>query len=172
LSSQRIQGLYHKENMKNDKALRKHLLYLLTDGGAHLQFDDAVKDMPFNLQGKRPKGGEHSPWQLLEHLRITLRDILEFSRNPKHVSPDFPSGYWPKTEAPPDEKAWNKSAAAFRADLKAMTKLVEDDSVDLFARIPHGDGQTVLREVLLAADHTAYHLGQLVEVRRALRAWK
>jgi hypothetical protein len=172
LSSQRIQGLYHNVNMKNDKALRKHLLYLLIDGGAHLQFDDAVKDMPLTLQGKRPKGGEHSPWQLLEHLRITLWDILEFSRDPKHASPEFPSGYWPKTEAPPDEKAWSKSAAAFRAHLKGMTKLVEDDSVDLFARIPHGDGQTILREVLLAADHTAYHLGQLVEVRRALGAWK
>jgi len=158
--------------MKNDKALRKHLRYLLTDGGAHLQFDQAVKGMPFELQGKRPKGSEHSPWQLVEHLRIALWDIVEFSRDPKHVSPEFPSGYWPATQAPPDEKAWSKSAAAFRAHLKAMTRLVGDDSVDLFARIPHGDGQTILREVLLAADHNAYHLGQLVEVRRALGAWK
>lgn len=158
--------------MKNENALRKHLLYLLTDGGAHLQFDEAVKDMPFEMQAKIPKGGEHSPWQLLEHLRITLWDILEFSRDPKHVSPDFPSGYWPATKAPPDKESWSKTAAAFRAHLKAMAQLVEDDSVDLFARIPHGDGQTVLREVLLVADHTAYHLGQLVEVRRALGAWK
>lgn len=158
--------------MKNDKALRKHLLYLLTDGGAHLQFDHAVQNMPFALQGKRPKGGEHSPWELIEHLRIALWDILEFSRNPKHVSPAWPSGYWPPTQAPPDEKAWNKSAAAFRTHRKGMAKLVEDDSVDLFAPIPQGDGQTVLREVLLAADHNAYHLGQLVEVRRALGAWK
>ncbi len=158
--------------MTNDQALRRHLHYLLTEGGAHVQFDDAVKGMPFELQGKRPKGGEHSPWQLLEHLRITLWDIVEFSLDPKHVSPEFPSGYWPATQRPPDEKAWSKSAAAFRAHLKVMTKLVEDDSVDLFARIPHGEGQTILREVLLAADHTAYHLGQLVEVRRALGAWK
>ena len=164
--------MYHNDVTKNDKALRKHLLYLLTEGGAHLDFDTAVKNMPFALQGKRPKGGEHSPWELLEHLRITLWDILDFSRDPKHVSPAWPAGYRPAKQAPPDQKAWKKSAAAFRAHLKAMIKLVEDDSIDLFARIPHGDGQTVLREVLLAADHTAYHLGQLVEVRRAVGAWK
>ena len=158
--------------MKNDKALRKHLLYLLQEGGAHLDFDTAVKDMPFKLQGQKPKGGEHSPWQLLEHLRIALRDIVEFSRDPKHVSPEFPSGYWPKTQAPTDEKAWKKSAAAYRASLKRLTDLVASEEIDLFARIPHGEGQTVLREALLAADHTAYHLGQLVEVRRALGAWK
>ena len=158
--------------MKNDKALRKHLLYLLQEGGAHLDFDTAVKDMPFKLQGQKPKGGEHSPWQLLEHLRIALWDIVEFSRDPKHVSPEFPSGYWPKTQAPTDEKAWNKSAAAYRTHFRALTELVANEKVDLFARIPHGDGQTILREVLLAADHTAYHLGQLVEVRRALGAWK
>jgi len=157
--------------MKNDKALRKHLLYLLTDGGAHLDFDSAVKDMPFNLQGKRPKGGEHSPWEILEHLRITLWDILEFSRNPKHVSPAWPSGYWPPTQTPPNEKAWNKSAAEFRRLMEGMVGLVEDDSLDLFAPIQHGDGQTILREMLLAADHNAYHLGQLVEVRRSLGAW-
>jgi hypothetical protein len=158
--------------MKNDNALRKHLVYLLNEGGAHLDFDSGVKDMPFALQGKVPKGGEHSPWQLLEHLRIALWDILEFSRNPNHVSPKWPEGYWPKTQKPLSEAAWKKSAAEFRAHLKEMVALIEDDSVDLFAQIPHGDGQTVLREVLLAADHNAYHLGQLVEVRRALGAWK
>jgi hypothetical protein len=109
---------------------------------------------------------------LLEHLRIALWDIVEFSRDPKHVSPEFPSGYWPKTQAPPDEKAWKKSVAAYRGHLKAMTDLVANERIDLFARIPHGDGQTVLREALLAADHSAYHLGQLIEVRRALGAWK
>ncbi len=125
--------------MKNDQALRKHLLYLLTEGGAHLDFDTAVKNMPFESQGKRPKGGEHSPWELLEHLRITLSDILEFSRDPKYVSPAWPAGYWPAKQAPPDRKAWNKSAATFRTHLKEMVKLMEDDSVDLFARIPHGN---------------------------------
>ena len=158
--------------MTNDQALREHLLYLLTDGGAHLTFDAAVKDLPANLRGKKPKGAEHSPWELLEHLRIAQWDILEFSRNPKHKSPDFPDGYWPKTQAPPDDKAWDKSVKNFRADLKAVTDLVRDHSTDLFAKIPHGDGQTILREVLLAADHNAYHLGQLVLVRRLLRAWE
>jgi len=158
--------------MKNDKALRKHLLYLLTEGGAHLDFDAAVKNMPFELQGRVPKGGEHSPWQLLEHVRIALWDIVEFTRNPKHVSPKWPEGYWPATPEPPSKTAWSKSAAEFRSLMEGVVALVKRDSVDLFAPITHGEGQTVLREVLLAADHNAYHLGQLVEVRRALGAWK
>jgi hypothetical protein len=108
---------------------------------------------------------------VLEHLRIAQRDILEFSRNPKHVSPDFPAGYWPAGDAPPDDAAWDRSVAAFRADLKAMQDLVADPKTDLFARIPHGQGQTILREALLVADHNAYHLGQLIVVRRALGAW-
>jgi hypothetical protein len=158
--------------MKNDKALREHVLYLLTDGGAHLSFDAAVKGLPAALWGKRPKGAEHSPWELVEHLRIAQWDILEFSRNAKHKSPEFPKGYWPREQAPPDEKAWEKSVKAFRADLKAMTELVADESTDLFAKIPHGDRQTILREALLLADHNAYHLGQLVLVRRLLGAWQ
>jgi hypothetical protein len=105
-------------------------------------------------------------------LRIAQWDILEFCRDSKHVSPDFPSGYWPSSKTPPNEKAWKKSAAAFRADLKAMAGLVADKSTDLFARIPHSEGQTLLREALLVADHNAYHLGQLVLVRRLLGAWK
>jgi len=157
--------------MANDKALREHLVYVLKGDGAHLDFDATVKNMPANLQGKRPKGGAHSPWEILEHLRIAQSDILEFSRNPKHVSPEFPSGYWPKTPAPPDEKAWDKSVKAFRADLKAMSDLVTNEATDLFAPIPHGDGKTILREALLVADHNAYHLGQLVVVRRLLGAW-
>jgi len=127
--------------------------------------------MPSSLQGKRPKGAEHSPWELLEHLRITQRDILEFTRNPKHKSPDFPKGYWPGSESPPNDKAWDNSVASFRADLKAMADLVADESTDLFAKIPHGDGQTVLREALLMADHNAYHLGELVLLRRMVGAW-
>src|SRR5438128_2080373 len=102
--------------MKNDKSLRKHLLYLLQDSGAHLQFDAAVKDLPFGIQGKRPHGASHSPWELLEHMRICQWDIVEFSRNPKHVSPEFPAGYWPTAQAPPNDKAWDKSVHAFRAD--------------------------------------------------------
>lgn len=158
--------------MTTDKALREHLVNLLTAGEAHANFDKAIQDLPAELRGKVPKGAEHSPWQLLEHLRIAQWDILEFSRNPEHKSPDFPAGYWPKTAAPPNDKAWEQSVEAFRKDLRAMCDLVTDEKVDLFAKIPHGDGQTILREALLTADHNAYHIGQLVLVRRILSAWE
>jgi hypothetical protein len=154
--------------MNADAALREHLVHLLDWGHAHLKFDDAVKDFPPELRGLRPPGGPHSAWELLEHLRIAQWDILEFTRDARHVSPDFPQGYWPATVEPPSEKAWEESVAAFRADLRALAEIAADPSIDLYARIPHGDGQTVLRELLLAADHNAYHLGQLVMVRRLL----
>jgi hypothetical protein len=157
--------------MDPDKLLRKQLIKLLEGGDAHATFDDAVDDLPAALQGKTPKGAQHSPWQLLEHLRIAQRDILEFAINPKHKSPKWPEGYWPKP-LPPDERAWNKSVQAFRSDMKRFIKLLAEDSTDLFAKIPHGDGQTILRQALLAADHNAYHLGQLVLIRRLLGAWK
>jgi hypothetical protein len=157
--------------MANDKALRQHVLNLLKGGNAHVDFDSAFKDLPAALRGKRPKGTQHSLWEVLEHLRIAQWDILEFSRNPKHKSPDFPDGYWPRTPAPPDEAAWDKSIRSFRKDLKAMCDLVTDESTDLFAKIPHGDGQTILREALLTADHNAYHLGEVVLLRRLLGAW-
>ena len=157
--------------MKNDSALRDHVIYLLRGGGAHLDFDKAIAGLPVKLRGARPAGAPHAPWQLLEHMRIAQWDILEFSRNAKHVSPEFPAGYWPATEAPPNKMAWDKSVAAFRAGLKAMQKLVKDPATNLFARIPHGDGQTILREALLVADHNAYHLGQLVLLCRLLGAW-
>ena len=156
---------------KNDAALRKHLVELLTGGHAHATFEQAVKDLPVELRGKTPKGAEDSPWQLVEHLRLAQSDILEFSRDAKHQSPKWPDGYWPKEKAPADEKAWDKSLRAFKKDLKEMSALVEDPKTDLFAKIPHGDGQTILREALLAADHNAYHIGQLVLVRRLLGAW-
>ena len=158
--------------MNEHQALREHLLYLLRDGGAHLSFERAIAKLPPKLRGARPRGVPHSPWRLVEHLRIAQWDILEFCRNPKHVSPDFPGGYWPAGDGPPSAAAWNKSVAAFRADLQAMQDLVADPATDLFARIPHGQGQTILREALLVADHNAYHLGQLVVVRRLLGAWK
>ena len=157
--------------MPNDKVLRQQSIDLLTAGEAHASFDAAVKDMPVTLRGTRPKGSPASPWEVLEHMRIAQWDILEFTRNPAHVSPEFPSGYWPTAAAPPNEKAWDKSADAFRADLKAMCDLVRDESTDLFADLPHAQGKTVLREVLLTADHNAYHLGQLIALRRALGAW-
>ena len=128
--------------------------------------------MPAKLRGAKPPGMPHTPWRLVEHMRLAQWDILEFSRNPKHVSPEFPQGYWPKGDAPPNSKAWDVSIKAFRKDLKAMEDLVNDSKTDLFARIPHGEGQTILREALLVADHNAYHLGQLVVIRRLLGAWK
>ncbi len=158
--------------MSHDASLRKQLVSLLTEANAHATFDDAVKDMPADLRGKAPKGAEHSPWQLLEHLRIAQWDILEFSRDAKHISPEWPSGYWPAAPEPPDDKAWDNSIRAFRKDLQAMCDLVADPATDLYGKIPHGDGQTILREALLVADHNAYHIGQLVLVRRLLGAWK
>ncbi len=158
--------------MSHDASLRKQLVRLLTEANAHATFDDAVKDMPADLRGKTPNGAEHSPWQLLEHLRIAQWDILEFSRDAKHTSPEWPSGYWPASPEPPDDKAWDNSIRAFRKDLQAMCDLVADPATDLYGKIPHGDGQTILREALLVADHNAYHIGQLVLVRRLLGAWK
>jgi len=154
------------------RSLRQHLLELLRGGNAHLNFEEALAGLPPNLRGERPHGLPYSPWRLLEHMRIAQWDILEFSRNPKHVSPEFPAGYWPESDAPPDDKAWQKSIRQFRADLKAMQDLVEDPAIDLLAPIAHGDGQTILREALLLADHNSYHLGQLVTVRRLLGTWE
>lgn len=158
--------------MKNDKSLRDHLVNLLTGENAHAGFETAVKDMPAEARGRRPKGAEHSPWEVLEHLRIAQWDILEFTRNPKHVSPDFPSGYWPKSPEPPDAKAWDKSVAAFHHDLNAMAALIADESVDLLKPLEHGTGQTPTREALVLADHNAYHLGELILLRRVLGAWE
>jgi len=153
-------------------ALRQHLLELLAAGHAHATFDAAIKDFPAKLHGTKPANLPHSAWMILEHLRLAQWDILEFSRNEKHESPTFPEGYWPKTEAPPSPKAWTESVAQFRADLKAMEDLVKNPSTDLFAKIPWGDGQTILREAMLLADHNSYHTAQLIDVRRLLGAWK
>jgi hypothetical protein len=157
---------------KHEQSLRKHLVELLEGGSAHAKFDDVIKGLPAQLRGVKLANFPHTAWMLLEHLRLAQRDILEFSRNPKHVSPPWPSGYWPKTEAPPSVAAWNNSVQQFRRDLKAMQNLVANRKTDLFARIPWSDGQTILREALLLADHNAYHLGQLLDVRRLLDAWK
>jgi hypothetical protein len=157
--------------MEKDAALRQHLLELLKGGSAHASFQDAIQDFPAEVRGKRPKGSPHSPWELLEHMRIAQWDILEFSRNPGYTSPKWPESYWPESPEPPDEKAWDRSVHAFCQELETMCALVADDETDLYGRIPHGDGQTVLREALLVADHNAYHLGQLVLLRRMLGAW-
>jgi hypothetical protein len=151
-----------------DRALRQHLLYLLRESGAHATFDPGVGDWPVQLTGAKVANFPHSAWMLLEHMRLAQWDILEFSRNPKHVSPAWPEGYWPSSEAPPSEQAWKASIAAFKKDLRAMEKMVADPKVDLFAKLPWGDGQTVLREAMLVADHNAYHLGQLVMLRKSI----
>jgi DinB superfamily len=153
-----------------DRLLREHLLYVLGGGGAHISFDEALKDFPERLVNARPAGAPHTPWQLLEHMRIAQWDILEFSRDAAHVSPPWPEGYWPAPSQEADAAAWRASAEAFRKDLRAMQDLVADPSTDLYARIPHGDGQTVLREALLVADHNAYHLGALVTLRKSLES--
>jgi hypothetical protein len=158
--------------MAHLKALRKHVLYLLTKGGAHATFEEAVKDLPVAARGKKPEGAAHSLWDLLEHMRIAQWDILEFSRNAKHMSPKFPKGYWPKSPEPPSAKAWDKSIKDFLADRDAMCELVEKKSTDLFAEIPHGEGQTILREAMLVADHNAYTVGEIVLTRRLLGVWK
>jgi hypothetical protein len=160
-----------KTSADRDASLRRNLLELLNGGHAHATFDAAIRNLPPALRGKRPKGAEHSAWEVLEHMRIAQWDILEFSRDAVHQSPEWPSGYWPATPAPPDAKAWDKSVRAFRRDLKAMSDLVADPATELDAKIPHGNGQTILREALLVADHNAYHLGALVLLRRLLGAW-
>jgi hypothetical protein len=154
-----------------DRALREHLVYLLKGGGAHVAFMDALEDFPAGQLGVFAKGLPHTGWQLLEHVRTAQWDILEFSRDADHESPEFPEGYWPKSHAPQHRKEWEQSIHAFRHDLREMIRLVENPRTDLFAKIPHGEGQTILREALLLADHNAYHLGQLVDLRRALGSW-
>ena len=161
-----------KSDAGKDKDLREHLLYLLQGGGAHIGFAETIEGLSPELRGAKATGTPFTPWRVLEHLRISQRDILEFSMNPRHVSPKWPEGYWPEADAPPDDAAWEISVRSFRADLKAMQDLVQIPSTDLFARIPHGQGQTILREALLLADHNAYHFGQIVMLRRLLGAWR
>jgi len=159
--------------MAQPDALRTHLLDLLHGGHAHATFDDAVRDLPAKLRGKVPRGLPYSAWQLVEHMRLTQEDILLFSKNRdgSYQSPEWPDGYWPSGEAPLDDEDWEKSIAGFRADRVAFEALVADPTQDLFAPFPWGEGQTLLREGLLIADHTSYHLGQLIVVRRLLGAW-
>ena len=144
---------------------------LLDAEGAHINFDVAVKDFPPKLRGQKPAGAPHTAWQLLEHMRIAQWDILEFSRDAKHISPKWPEGYWPRSEAPPSDKAWQKSIQQFHDDLEQMKDLLKKAREEtLYKRIPHGDGQTFLREVLILADHNSYHLGQLMYLRKTLES--
>lgn len=158
--------------MGNDQPLREHLARLLDWKEAHATFDAAVEGLPAELRGKRPEGFPHSPWELLEHLRITQADILAFCREPGYVEPAWPDDYWPGSAEPPTTEAWHAAVDEFRADRRAMQRLAADPAIDLFSAVPHGTGQTYLRELLLVADHSAYHVGQLVAVRRLLGSWE
>jgi hypothetical protein len=152
--------------------MREHIAKLLDWKDAHAGFEAAVAELPASLQGKQPAGLPYSPWQLLEHLRIAQHDILDFCENPSYSEMSWPDDYWPRSPEPPSPSAWSQSVEQFKRDRAALERLARDPSVDLEARIPHGTGQTYLRELLLAADHTAYHLGELIVVRRLLGAWK
>lgn len=158
--------------MDTDTALRKHLVDLLEGGNAHVKFDEVIENFPAELRGQKAANLPHSAWMLLEHMRLAQWDILEFSRNRKHKSPAWPKGYWPATDDPPSEAQWKASVKQFRSNLKEMEDLLRNPKTDLFAKIPWGDGQTILREALLVADHNAYHLAQILDVRRLLEAWQ
>lgn len=154
--------------MREQNEIREHVLEVLRGGSAHIPVEDAVKDFPLDRINDRPGGSPHTAWELLEHIRIAQWDILEFSRNAAHVSPDFPDGYWNKTTATAAD--WKKSVEQVLSDLSEMQTLVADENTNLLAKIPHGDGQTILREALLAADHNAYHIGQLMLLKKMLES--
>jgi uncharacterized damage-inducible protein DinB len=157
--------------MKPNDSLVQHLVDLLDGGSAHSTLAHAVLDFPISRAGARPAGAPHSAWQLLEHLRIAQHDILKFSQGPGWASPAWPEGYWPASAKPAGAEKWNASLRAFRNDLANFKKLLRARSEELYDALPWGDGQTLLREALLIADHNAYHIGQLVLVRRLLGAW-
>jgi hypothetical protein len=157
--------------MDREAILRDHFSRVLAWQEAHGTFDAAVEGIPSSHRGRVPQGLPYSPWQLLEHLRITQHDILDFCRNPDYAELRWPDDYWPKSPAPPSDSAWDESVRRFTQDRAAMQALAADRSVDLLTSIPHGSGQTYLREILLAADHTSYHVGQLIVVRRLLGIW-
>jgi len=156
--------------MSQDKALREQLAKIIDWNEAHADFDAAVEDFPAKQRGRVPDGFPYSAWQLLEHIRLALWDILEFSRDARHKSPKWPEGYWPKTAQPSSAVAWDKSVKAVTKHLDEMRELITDPSRDLFAPLPHGTGQTLLREALLVGDHNAYHIGQLMLLRKVLAA--
>jgi len=154
----------------NDQALRDHLVSLLKDGNAHVSFEDFVKDFPVDRCGVRVEGLPYTAWQVLEHMRIAQWDILEFSRNARHVSPKWPKGYWPAESEAGSEKLWNETVERLRSDAEAFENLVRDPATDLLAKIPHGTGQTILREALILADHNSNHLGALLVINRIIRS--
>lgn len=151
-----------------EKIIREHLINLLQGHGAHMSYEEALSGFPKELQNSKIPKFSNTPWKILEHMRIAQWDIYQFCINPEHISPDFPDGYWAKSETPPSENAWEESVTSFFTDLQNMQDYVMDNSTDLFTPLPHGTGQTILREALLVADHNAYHLGQLMVMQRYL----
>lgn len=158
--------------MRTHSSLRSHLAKSLRWDSAHLSFDDVITGIPTEFYGAVPERMPYSLWQLLEHMRIAQHDILEFCTNPRYRQPSWPDEYWPDEAAPPDARSWADAVVSFRNDLKAMISLVENEEIDLLQPIPHGEGQTIVREALLLADHNSYHLGQMVTVRRLLGIWE
>jgi hypothetical protein len=156
----------------NDEPIREHVLFALKGDGAHVDFEAAVKDLPGSLRDKRPPGAAHSPWEVLEHLRIAQWDILEYIRSPHHVSPEFPAGYWPSTVSNPDKQSWDSSVEKFRNDFTAIIAMVNDQGCNILNPLHGVAGQTIARKLLMLADHNAYHLGELVALRRSIGAWQ
>ena len=155
---------------QEDDSVRKHVLSLLRGSSAHISFDDFISGFTADLCNRHIDGLPYTPWQVLEHMRLALWDILEFSRDGNHVSPEFPEGYWPQPNEAGTTALWQETVDAFRNDLQQMQSLLDDPATDLHAKIPHGDGQTILREALVVADHNAYHLGVLAVMARILKA--
>jgi hypothetical protein len=157
--------------MDADQVMREQLLALLRGGNAHMGFDKAVADFPMAFINHKPPQVTYTPWHLLEHMRLAQWDILEFIKNPAHVSPAWPEGYWPDPEAQANEADWERTLATFRADLKALQDLVTDRTVDLLAPIPHAQSYTIFREILVVADHNAYHTGEFAILRQVMGTW-
>jgi hypothetical protein len=158
-------------SMDGEQVLRKQLVALLRGGQAHMGFEEVVADFPMALINTRPPNVPYTPWHLVEHLRITQWDILEFVRNPKHVSPEWPVGYWPDPSSQATPQQWQASLDSFRKDMRDVEALATDSKTDLYSVIPHGQGQTILREIILVGDHNAYHIGELGILRQVMQAW-
>ncbi len=161
-----------KNNSAHNKDIVDNLIHLIEKGNAHASLDNALQDMPYSVLGKRPENLPYSIWQLAEHIRIAQWDILEFSKSAKHVSPKWPDGYWPKEAEPSSDAAWRKCVDAIKADRQEFIDLIKNAGDDLYKPFEHGDGQSLLKEALVLADHNSYHTGEIIIIRRLLKAWK
>ena len=157
--------------MHTDQIMREQLLAVLRGGHAHMEFDQAVAGFPANYMNRKPPNVPYTPWHLLEHLRLTQWDILEFIRNPDHISPDWPAGYWPPAEAQADEAQWQRTITAFRTDLAALEALAANPETDLFAPLPQGLPYTIFREIMVVANHNSYHIGEFAILRQVMNSW-